>query len=67
MPNLKDSHVVITGGTGALGIAVVRALIEAGAECHVPAIETAVPVDRLPPGRVSVTTNVDLSDEAAVA
>jgi NAD(P)-dependent dehydrogenase (short-subunit alcohol dehydrogenase family) len=67
MPNLKDSHVVVTGGTGALGLAVVRALIDAGAECHVPAIETSMPVDRLPPGRVSVTTNVDLSDEAAVA
>jgi NAD(P)-dependent dehydrogenase (short-subunit alcohol dehydrogenase family) len=34
----QDRHVVVTGGTGALGIAVVGALIEAGATCHVPYI-----------------------------
>lgn len=28
--------VVVTGGTGALGIAVVGALLEVGAVCHVP-------------------------------
>jgi len=67
MSTLKDRHVVITGGTGALGVAVVRALVDAGAECHVPAIETMVPADRLPAGEVSVTLNVDLSDEASVA
>jgi NAD(P)-dependent dehydrogenase (short-subunit alcohol dehydrogenase family) len=66
MPNLKDSHVVVTGGTGALGVAVVKALVEAGAQCHIPAIETSVPADRFPKG-VSVTTSVDLSNEAAVA
>ena len=66
MPNLKDRHVVITGGTGALGVAVVKALVEAGAQCHIPAIETSVPADRFPKG-VSVTTSVDLSNEAAVA
>ena len=27
---------VVTGGTGALGTAVVGALLEAGATCHVP-------------------------------
>src|SRR5215510_14773696 len=32
----RDRHVVVTGGTGALGSAVVGALIEAGAVCHVP-------------------------------
>jgi NAD(P)-dependent dehydrogenase (short-subunit alcohol dehydrogenase family) len=67
MSSLKDQHVVITGGTGALGVAVVRALVEAGAHCHVPAIETSVPADRFPKDGVSVTTQVDLSDEAAVA
>ncbi|MEZ5787461.1 MAG: SDR family NAD(P)-dependent oxidoreductase [Xanthobacteraceae bacterium] len=29
-------NVVVTGGTGALGVAVVTALIDAGAVCHVP-------------------------------
>ena len=32
----RDRHVVITGGTGALGIAVTGALLQAGAVCHVP-------------------------------
>lgn len=66
MPSLKDSHIVVTGGTGALGVAVVRALVDAGAHCHIPAIETEVPADRFPKERVSVTTKVDLSDEASV-
>jgi NAD(P)-dependent dehydrogenase (short-subunit alcohol dehydrogenase family) len=66
MASLKDQHVVITGGTGALGVAVVKALVDAGAQCHIPAIETSVPADRFPKG-ASVITHVDLSDEAAVA
>jgi NAD(P)-dependent dehydrogenase (short-subunit alcohol dehydrogenase family) len=67
MRTLKDCHVVITGGTGALGSAVAKALVEAGAHCHVPAIETSVPADRFPKDGVSVTTNIDLSNEGAVA
>ena len=31
----RERHVVVTGGTGALGTAVVGALLEAGAVCHV--------------------------------
>jgi len=34
----RERHVVVTGGTGALGQAVVSALIEGGAFCHVPFI-----------------------------
>src|SRR6478735_6016621 len=66
MGNLKDKHIVITGGTGALGSAVAKALLEACAHCNVPAIETSVPADRFPKNGVSVTTHIDLSDEAAV-
>ena len=66
MRTLQDSHVVITGATGALGRAVAQALVDAGAHCHVPAIEISVPADRFPAGKVSVTTGIDLSDEAAV-
>jgi NADP-dependent 3-hydroxy acid dehydrogenase YdfG len=35
----RDRHVVVTGGTGALGTATVAALIKAGAACHVPYID----------------------------
>jgi NAD(P)-dependent dehydrogenase (short-subunit alcohol dehydrogenase family) len=34
--DFQGRHVVVTGGTGALGVAVVGALLEAGAVCHVP-------------------------------
>jgi NAD(P)-dependent dehydrogenase (short-subunit alcohol dehydrogenase family) len=34
--SFADRHIVITGGTGALGAAVVGALLDAGAICHVP-------------------------------
>ena len=34
----RDRHVVVTGGTGALGTATVGALVGAGAVCHVPYI-----------------------------
>jgi NAD(P)-dependent dehydrogenase (short-subunit alcohol dehydrogenase family) len=36
MVDYRDRHVVVTGGTGALGTAVVGALVGAGAICHVP-------------------------------
>jgi NAD(P)-dependent dehydrogenase (short-subunit alcohol dehydrogenase family) len=31
-----DRHLIVTGGTGALGVAVVGALLAAGATCHIP-------------------------------
>ena len=34
--DFRDRHVMVTGGTGALGRAVVGALLAAGARCHVP-------------------------------
>lgn len=34
--DFRDRHVVVTGGTGALGTAVVGMLLDAGAVCHVP-------------------------------
>src|SRR5436305_2367120 len=64
---LKDCQVVITGGTGALGSAVAKALVDAGAHCHVPAIESSVPADRFPKDGVSVTTGIDLSNEGSVS
>lgn len=68
MVAFHGSHVVVTGGTGALGTAVVAALRAAGAVCHVtniiPAELEAWP-HRNDPG-VHVTTGIDLADEAAV-
>jgi NAD(P)-dependent dehydrogenase (short-subunit alcohol dehydrogenase family) len=56
-------HVVVTGGTGALGAAVVQILIDAGAVCHVPALR---PADGAVHERVHVESPIDLTDEAAV-
>jgi len=39
--DFRDRHVVITGGAGALGTAVVEALLQAGAICHVPCFDEA--------------------------
>jgi NAD(P)-dependent dehydrogenase (short-subunit alcohol dehydrogenase family) len=68
MVAFHDSNVVVTGGTGALGTAVVTALRAAGAVCHVTnivAAELTAWPHRDDPG-VHVTTGVDLADEAAV-
>jgi NAD(P)-dependent dehydrogenase (short-subunit alcohol dehydrogenase family) len=39
--DFRNRHVVITGGAGALGTALVAALVEAGAICHVPCLDEA--------------------------
>jgi NAD(P)-dependent dehydrogenase (short-subunit alcohol dehydrogenase family) len=39
--DFRDRHIVVTGGAGALGAAVVEALIGAGATCHVPCFNEA--------------------------
>jgi NAD(P)-dependent dehydrogenase (short-subunit alcohol dehydrogenase family) len=68
MQTLQDLHIVVSGGTGALGGAVVQSFIQAGAACHVPAIESTVPANRFPEGaKITVTTNVDLAEEASIA
>lgn len=66
---LAGRTVIVTGGTGALGTAVVGALVEAGAHCHLPYLderEAAAFALRTHP-QVSLAGPVDLSDEAAVA
>lgn len=65
----RDKHVVVTGGTGALGGAVVGALLEAGARCRVPYIHEAE-AERFPHRRherVTLVAGANLADEAAVA
>jgi NAD(P)-dependent dehydrogenase (short-subunit alcohol dehydrogenase family) len=68
MTSYRDRHVVITGGTGALGVAVVSALLEAGAVCHVP-YRSEAEVARLQGrdrARLMLLPVADLTDEAAV-
>jgi NAD(P)-dependent dehydrogenase (short-subunit alcohol dehydrogenase family) len=65
----RDRHVVVTGGTGALGTATVGALIEAGAVCHVPYIDRAE-ADRFAfrnHAKIELIADIDLAQEAAVA
>jgi NAD(P)-dependent dehydrogenase (short-subunit alcohol dehydrogenase family) len=65
----RDRHVIITGGTGALGAAVVGALVERGAVCHVPYIIHAEAEQFVLRSheRVKLVEDVQLADEAAVA
>jgi NAD(P)-dependent dehydrogenase (short-subunit alcohol dehydrogenase family) len=65
----RERHVIVTGGTGALGSAVVKALIEAGAVCHVPYINAAE-AERFAfrdHAKVRLIADIELTDEAAVA
>lgn len=66
MPGLRERHVVVTGGTGALGAAVVGAFLEAGATCHVPAIESSPPNPFRDDARVTIVAGVDLADETSI-
>jgi NAD(P)-dependent dehydrogenase (short-subunit alcohol dehydrogenase family) len=64
----RDRHVVVTGGTGALGSAVVSSLVRAGAICHVPYIMSAE-AERFAlreDPKVRLVEVADLSDETAV-
>jgi NAD(P)-dependent dehydrogenase (short-subunit alcohol dehydrogenase family) len=63
--DFRDRHVVITGGTGALGRAVVDALLAAGAHCRVP-FRQEREKEGLPTGALSLIPVPSLADEAAV-
>ena len=67
--NLRDRHVIITGGAGALGTAVTEALLAAGATCHIPCFDSAE-AHRFAlraHDRVVLTVTGSLADEPAVA
>jgi len=68
MTDFAGSHIVVTGGTGALGRAVITALRAGGAVCHVPNLVAAELADFPHAGDpgVHVADNVDVADEAAV-
>jgi NAD(P)-dependent dehydrogenase (short-subunit alcohol dehydrogenase family) len=61
---LEGRNVVITGGDGALGHAVVQAFLSAGAVCHLPILG---PVVTPPTPGVQVTGNINLTNEGAVS
>jgi NAD(P)-dependent dehydrogenase (short-subunit alcohol dehydrogenase family) len=67
--DFRDRHVVVTGGAGALGTAVVAALLEAGARCHVPCLDEAEAQRFRLRGHEGVTLTItgSLADEAAIA
>ena len=69
MPDYRNRRVVVTGGAGALGIAVVSALLEAGAICHLPYRHDseAARFAGMDKTRLALTKVDDLADEAAVA
>jgi NAD(P)-dependent dehydrogenase (short-subunit alcohol dehydrogenase family) len=66
--DFRDRQVVVTGGTGTLGTAVVATLLDAGATCHVPNFDTRELAGFAHAGRpgVSLTTGVDLTDQDEV-
>ena len=59
-----EKHVVITGGLGGLGAAVVDVFWEQGAICHVPAEHSVQSSDERE--RVSIRGPIDLCDEKSV-
>jgi NAD(P)-dependent dehydrogenase (short-subunit alcohol dehydrogenase family) len=65
----RDRHVVVTGGTGALGSAMVDVLIKAGAVCHVPYIDRneAERFAFRDHPQVKLVADIELTDEATVA
>jgi NAD(P)-dependent dehydrogenase (short-subunit alcohol dehydrogenase family) len=67
--DFTDRHVVVSGGTGALGAAIVELLVSAGATCHIPGRRVPDPAAFPLPGhdRVRITGDIDLADEGAVA
>ena len=61
---LEGHHVVVTGGAGALGNAVVAAFVDAGAVVHVPVRGATVP--KAAHAGIRYVPGVELTDETAV-
>lgn len=68
MNDFEKRHVVVTGGSGALGVGVVKLLLDRGAHVHVP-IFAPTELDRFPyrdHERVSVRAGLDFTMEKTV-
>src|SRR5581483_10937624 len=61
--DFTNCHVVVTGGTGSLGAAVVQVLVDAGATCHIPVHRHAQATKE---SRVNISEGIDLSNESDV-
>jgi NAD(P)-dependent dehydrogenase (short-subunit alcohol dehydrogenase family) len=63
--DFRDRHVVVTGGTGALGIAVTGALLDRGAICHIPTHDgdDAGSFAHASDDRVRLYPSIDLSNQ----
>ncbi len=68
MINFAGASVVVTGGTGGLGKAVVDALCTAGAVCHIPSSGNRDRGERPPDSNrdIRITGGVELNDPTAV-
>src|SRR5215469_5323164 len=66
--DFRNRHVVVTGGAGALGTAVVARLIEARAACHVPCLNEAEAARFRLRDHKQVTVRItgSLADETAI-
>ncbi|HYE61078.1 MAG TPA: SDR family NAD(P)-dependent oxidoreductase [Phycisphaerales bacterium] len=63
--DFNSLHVVVTGGTGALGTAVVEQLVDQGATCHIPCFSESE-LAKFPyksSDRVRIVAGVNLTDE----
>lgn len=63
---LAHRHVIVTGGTGALGEVVLSRLLQAGAICHVPVHRARGARSADGDERLHIVPGVDLADEIAV-
>ena len=63
---LQGRHIVVTGGTGALGSAVCGLLARSGATCHVPVLDSSELKRFTLTEQVRIAEGVNLTDEAAV-
>lgn len=66
--DFEGRQIVVTGGTGALGTAVVSALLERGASCHIPvhANQTAGSFAHYGKERVKLYPGIELADQGQV-
>lgn len=65
--DITDLHFIITGGTGALGSAVTKELLKAGAKCSIPCYDTSEleNFELKDHDDIYLQTEVDLTDENA--